>query len=297
MPKVRVGNITLHYLSTGTGPDVVMVHGLAANLAFWGLRIVPLPAARFKVTVYDLRGHGHSEMPPRGYTSSQMVDDLDALLRALGIDRAHLVGHSFGGAVALEFAVRHPERVESLTLADAVLFGVLHARVRPNPERWAALHRWLAQSGVPVPRADSEHALGLLAFLADLEPDQRLRPRADEAFVPFALWRRPAGAAGQWRRLLANTSAVADFATRPALTREQLRTVSLPTLAIYGELSRYRPMGRALERTIPGCRARLVNGAGHFHPLVRPAGFADELSQFLAAPASHGANDGGTNRG
>ena len=76
MPTATVNQIALHFLQIGTGPDVVMVHGLAANLAFWNLAIAPALAQSFRVTTYDLRGHGRSDMPPSGYTMRDMVGDL-----------------------------------------------------------------------------------------------------------------------------------------------------------------------------------------------------------------------------
>src|SRR5687768_18123779 len=100
----------------GEGGDTVMIHGLFASLAFWYLSVMPGLAGRRRVTAYDLRGHGYSDVAESGYTSAEMADDLDALLDQLGIQRAHLIAHSFGGAVALQYALLHPECVLSLTL-------------------------------------------------------------------------------------------------------------------------------------------------------------------------------------
>src|SRR5262249_20812673 len=79
---------------------------------------------RFRVTLYDLRGHGNSECPPRGYTTRDLAEDLTALMDARGIERAHLVGHSYGGAVSLHCAASHPERVRSLTMIDSRLHAL-----------------------------------------------------------------------------------------------------------------------------------------------------------------------------
>src|SRR5688572_7791222 len=109
MSKVRLNGVTIHYRRIpAEGADLVLVHGLATSLTFWYTRIVPLFARDHCVTVYDLRGHGHSEMPSSGYTTADMAEDLHELLQHLDVRQAHLVGHSYGGAVALHYAILHP---------------------------------------------------------------------------------------------------------------------------------------------------------------------------------------------
>src|SRR5689334_20789162 len=131
MPKVRVNGIEIHYQRYGRGPELVMIHGLAANLAFWQVGILAALGRQFSVTVYDLRGHGYSEMPASGYTSAHMAEDLVALLDALRVYRAHVVGHSFGGVVGLQFAALHPDRLLTLTVADSRVRALQpHQRLR-----------------------------------------------------------------------------------------------------------------------------------------------------------------------
>ena len=73
MPKMRIrSGVTLHYQRVGQGPDVVMIHGLTGNLAVWHLKIIPMLMDRFRILTYDLRGHGYSEMPPSGYSATDI---------------------------------------------------------------------------------------------------------------------------------------------------------------------------------------------------------------------------------
>ena len=88
MRKVLANGIQLHYQQHGQGPDVVLVHGVTSDLSYWLLTVVPRLAERHRVTVYDLRGHGYSDVPPAGYTSRDMAEDLRGLMDALGIERA-----------------------------------------------------------------------------------------------------------------------------------------------------------------------------------------------------------------
>src|SRR5262249_4162706 len=124
MPKANVNGLNMHYQQSGQGRDLVMVHGLFSDLAFWYVSVLPALARGFRGTVYDLRGHGFTDMPPQGYTVSAMAADLHGLLDQLGIERAHFVGHSFGGAVSLCYATLYPERVWSVTLVDASVPGL-----------------------------------------------------------------------------------------------------------------------------------------------------------------------------
>jgi pimeloyl-ACP methyl ester carboxylesterase len=102
MPDVTVNGVRLFYQQYGEGPDVVLVHAVTSNQAVWVFSGLPdaIAAAGFRVTTYDLRGHGMSERPPTGYTSAAMADEFRALHATLSLKPALLVGHSFGGSVA-----------------------------------------------------------------------------------------------------------------------------------------------------------------------------------------------------
>jgi pimeloyl-ACP methyl ester carboxylesterase len=126
MPVALVNGVRLNYVQLDDGgsdarEDLVMVHGLATNMAFWYFKYGVALTNRFRVTLYDLRGHGRSDMPQSGYTPEVLARDLVALLDHLGIDAAHFMAHSFGGVVALNFACERPHRVRSLVLADSHL--------------------------------------------------------------------------------------------------------------------------------------------------------------------------------
>src|SRR5438309_10541706 len=97
MPKVLIeSGLTIHYQQVGQGPNLVMIHGLSGNLAVWHLKMVPLLRDHFRVLTYDMRGHGYSDIPPTGYSTSDMAEDLELLLDELGIESCYLVGHSYG---------------------------------------------------------------------------------------------------------------------------------------------------------------------------------------------------------
>ena len=117
MPTAEVDGAKLAYRVDGHGPPLVLVHAGIADMRMWD-PLVALLDHRFRVVRYDMRGHGETT-----YTAGESsdADDLAALLTALDIEACTLVGASFGGLVALDFAAKHPERVERLVVMDAPL--------------------------------------------------------------------------------------------------------------------------------------------------------------------------------
>lgn len=279
MSRARVRGLYINVQQEGQGPELVLIHGLAADLAFWYFRHLPQLKQNFHVTTYDLRGHGRSDMPLSGYSCKDQANDLATLMDALQIAKAHVVGHSFGALVALALAIDCPERVDRLVIADG-RFSVLQ---RPGTEEyWPYLEAWrahLANRGL-----DDHHkslpGLGVLTSLAEVSE----RVSASEAFVsfsPFASWNGGKRSARLWLRMLASTSAESELQDESVLNLEAIRSMDKPVCAIYGERSFCLPSGQALQRILPDCQVVVVPGAGHFHPLTHPHGFVSSLESFL----------------
>lgn len=132
----HVNNINLRYLDyPGGDPALVMMHGLTANAMTFAL-IAPMLSPRFRVLVPDLRGRGLSDKPPTGYSMDDHAADIIGLLDSLGIQQAVLVGHSFGGMLAMYIAAHYPERTPRFVLLDS---GLLHPSavdlIRPSTSR------------------------------------------------------------------------------------------------------------------------------------------------------------------
>jgi pimeloyl-ACP methyl ester carboxylesterase len=144
MTVVRANGVALHVQEVPpSGPPTgtaVLIHGMAGdNMASWYLTLAhPLADAGMRVLLYDLRGHGRSERPPRGYAFDDFVDDLSALLDHWHVDgRVHLFGNSFGGTVAFGYAARHPERVAGIVAIDSA---------PPTPAWFGRMGRRLSQA-------------------------------------------------------------------------------------------------------------------------------------------------------
>ena len=178
------------------GTPVVLLHGLGGDLEAWRPQLVHLRASR-RAIAYDQRGHGESDRARDGvYTIDALAADLDAVLRALGVDRAVLVGHSLSGTVITAFAAAHPEKVAALVYADAI--GDFAPLGREAVEREVFAER---SFGVAERRASFEEVLGparpetRAAVLAALERQDlpafaglRLSAVRFEGKARFATW-------------------------------------------------------------------------------------------------------------
>src|SRR5688500_1777881 len=114
---VRAGDLDDWTEQVGEGPDVLLIGGAGDTVEAWTFQLDGL-ADRYRLTAFDNRGAGRSPMPPDGFDVTGMADDVAALMRSSGIDRAHVAGYSGGSATAQELALRHPGLVRSLVLVS-----------------------------------------------------------------------------------------------------------------------------------------------------------------------------------
>ena len=270
MPKVLVNGIQIHYQQGGEGQDVVLIHGVTGDLSTWYIGVMPSLAKEFRVTSYDLRGHGHSEGTPSGYTSAHMAADFDGLLESLGIKRAHVVGHSFGATVALHCAALYPDRVASLVLADP---GLPALQPFVDLKQWSHLRdaqAMLKKRGLSIPD-DKWSDLVYMARQALSVP----------RLVPFGLRKQAERSNRRLLRLLDTTSALAEAQEVAGLTLDRIGEVRQPTLAIYGETSRWLQTAQRLQEMMPNCRVAIVKKAAHFFALSKPKMLVRHVRKFL----------------
>src|SRR3954462_14237447 len=155
MPFTTANGLRFHYQQAGAGPEVVLIHGVTGDLSIWFLcEAIQTLAATHRVTAFDLRGHGYSDAPPTGYTSADHAADLFALADALGVGRASLVGHSFGGVVAAHAAALVPGRVESVVFSDPYFPALRHLE---DVSRWGHWQNFRAQADRAGVELSDEH--------------------------------------------------------------------------------------------------------------------------------------------
>jgi 3-oxoadipate enol-lactonase len=133
MPKAQANDIDIYYEVKGDGEPLLLIAGFSSDLTIWSKMVSPL-AEKYRVIVFDNRGVGRSSAPESPYTIRQMADDAAGLLDEIGVDKAHVVGHSMGGMIAQELALAHPQKVNSLIL--------LATCSRPDERNRAIIESW-----------------------------------------------------------------------------------------------------------------------------------------------------------
>jgi pimeloyl-ACP methyl ester carboxylesterase len=241
---VIVNGVATHVQEIGSGPPVVMAHGLLiGSLASWYFTAGPELAREHRVRMYDLRGHGLSARPASGYDTTTLAGDLAALTDDL--PQFDLVGHSWGGLVALRFAMAHPDRVRRLAIVEA-----------PMP---------------PSPAGDD--LMG-----GDVSPENLLAALPDSLRTAVASGKRQAARfVATVVALVRDTSLIADVRGEPTPDATSLR---VPTLLAYGDRSSCLPGGRELAAQIPGAQLHVLAG-GHYLHLDARAELARLLGDFL----------------
>jgi pimeloyl-ACP methyl ester carboxylesterase len=271
MPMITSNGVALHYLQMGSGPDLVMLHGLSGNLAVWHLRMVPLLQQHFRVTTYDLRGHGHSGMPHCGYTTRDMATDLAGLFDGLGIANAHIVGHSFGADIALHFTLLHPDRTRTLTLIEPGIPALVHDRKHADWDGWKYWAEILEQlTGEPVPierRNDVAYMVRRSFEVPVVYGPLRGLPRRKDRVL----------------KLFDTTTMISDYEVVDELTLENIATIPHPKLLIYDGASAWLSTFRVLRELMQNCEPVMLPGSElrHFAPLDAPELLVTHLTRFL----------------
>ncbi|HXP14179.1 MAG TPA: alpha/beta hydrolase [Actinomycetes bacterium] len=268
----------------GSGPVVLLLHGLASNARIWDGVATRLAGAGLRVVALDLRGHGASDQPGSGYDFATVGRDLAAALGGLGLERPVLVGHSWGANVALQFAADRPGTVAGLVLVDGAVLGVAEWAGATREE----VRRRLAPPRFAVPLAD------WLALAGRLDPGGPAGQRWVRDYLRAGVEVDDRGVARS-RFRFDNHMQVVDalYDQRPAALYP---LVDCPVLlcvagdpADGGELAvaKRDAVGRALE-LLPSAHVTWYEDTMHDIPLQRPADLAADLARFAKEVSGRG---------
>ncbi|MDG6923460.1 MAG: alpha/beta hydrolase [Nitrososphaerota archaeon] len=249
MPKIEVNGAQLYYELNGDGDPVVLVHGMSSDHEEWKYQ-VPELSKFFKVITCDLRGHGESSKEESNkFTVELFADDLDGLLKQLGFSKVHLVGHSLGGEVACCFAVKHPQMLKTL---------VLMGEPASSPPGFAFLPLMLK--------------IFSLERIAKMSAPRLLHSATEEKIQMLVKSNKRAGKA--------TVSADAKLVRSFRLPQE-LSSLSVPTLLVYGETDMMKKDVEAVQKAVPNSRLVFIPKAGHLMQIDNPDEFNKALLEFL----------------
>ena len=261
----------LHYLTAGSGDAVILLHGYTQTSRMWRPLIPPL-AKKFKVIAPDLPGIGDSQIPADGLDMKSAAIRVHALVKALGITKARVVGHDIGLMVAYAYAAQFPAETEKLVVMDAFLPGVAGWEdVYNNPGIWHF------RFNGPTPellvkgreRTYFEHYWN--GFAAD--PKHSI-PEADRKAYTIA-YSRPGRMRAGWAYFVSFTQAAKDF-SQLAKTR-----LTMPVLAIGGEKANGQLLGDQMKLVATDAKMVVLKGGGHWLMEERPQETMDALLGFL----------------
>ena len=262
MPRADLGNLSLNYAVQGEGDWVVLIGGYAmGNLQNWA-SYAPVLARKYRVLSFDNRGIGESDAPEGPYSTTMMAADTLALMRQLGIERAHVIGKSLGGAIAQSVALQDPERVRSLVMTSTF--------ARPD-ERTTRMVQWWMQTA---------QGLGFPALF---------RPLLTYFFTSEFFREHPDVVASAEQGLLAAKRNLPGFlATGNAVIThdawDRLGELTMPALLLCGDEDLITPPRHTLEMAarMPRATAKIYPRSGHGFLTERPESF-QLIQEFLAA--------------
>ncbi len=274
----RLSQVVMHYRTAGTGDPVVLLHGWPQTSHEWR-HVMPLLAPRHRVLAPDLRGLGDTTRPLDGYDSRTIATDVAELVRHLGIERYHLVGHDWGGPTAFALACLQPAAVRTLTIVDVTVPGI-GPDLSQGGKRWH--HAFHMTPDLPERLVEGRERDYLEWFYREFswQPSAITSADVDEYVRTYAQPGAMRAGFAYYRNIPRN------IADNRALRESGFR-LPMPVLAVGG--ARMEARGRGAEpeqslREIAGnVEGMVVAESGHFVPEEQPAVLAQRLLAFFAA--------------
>jgi pimeloyl-ACP methyl ester carboxylesterase len=282
---LTVDGVRLHYVETGEGPLVVLLHGFPEFWWSWRHQIPALAAAGFRVVALDMRGYAQSDAPPhwRDYRGERLAADVAGVIEQLSdpeIDggRAHVVGHDWGAVVAWAVATLHPDRVRRVAILNVPHPETMLRTLRRSPKQ--LMHSWYIFF-FQIPRLP-EWLAGRFGrrFLEGAYRDARPGAFTPEDYARYeqALLRSPGGLKGPidyYRAAIRQT---------PKRAREQFLPIAAKVLVIWGEQDRFlsREMATPDPVLVPDVRVVRLPDASHWVQHDEPERVSTLLTEHLS---------------
>jgi pimeloyl-ACP methyl ester carboxylesterase len=274
----EVQHVTIHghrraYVKAGSGPVILLLHGLGCDHTTWE-PVIDTLARRYTVIAPDLLGHGASDKPRADYSVGGYANGMRDLLTVLGIDKVTVIGHSFGGGVAMQFAYQFPERTERMVLVASGGLGpevtpAIRAITTPGFDQLMAL--------LTLPGIRHAGVAGLRALSRSPLPATR---DLDEVATIFDSFKDPAA-----RHAIRHVvRAVVDWRGQIiTMSDRAYLTAAMPMCVVWGRDDHVLPVRHAnhAARLAPKARVEVISNAGHFPHKDHPHRFAKVVHEFI----------------
>jgi len=267
----EVGGVTLHYLTAGHGPAVILLHGYTQTSRMWR-PIMPRLAEKFTVIAPDLPGIGDSSIPKDGLDMKTAAIRIHALAKSLGVQKAEVVGHDIGLMVAYAYAAQFPAETEKLIVLDAFLPGVAGWEdVYNNPGIW----HFRFNGPTPEMLVRGRERIYFDYFWNDFAADKTHSiPETDRAAY-VAAYSRPGRMRAGWAYFVSFQQAAKDFAQ---LSQTKL---TMPVLAIGGDKANGTVLGNQMKLVATNATMIVLKDTGHWVLEEQPKETMDALMKFL----------------
>ncbi len=266
MPSINAGGTELHYLRAGHGEPMLLIQGMSATHMAWGRQFLSPLEESFDCIVFDNRGMGLSGPAQMPFTTADLAGDVAALLDALEIERAHIVGISMGGMIAQELALAHPERILTLNLGATYCGG---------PEGTLMSDEDLQMLGAAMASGDREQVLQAM-WVINLSPDFRVEESRYAAFQEMAVaLRAPKDVVFQQMQACAAHN-----------TSTRLSGIEVSTQVIHGTADRLLGVNNGIQiAALLSVEPQLLVDVGHMFWWEQPERSAALVREHALAPA------------
>jgi pimeloyl-ACP methyl ester carboxylesterase len=260
MPIAQNGSVKIFYDTYGQGTPIVFLHPWSTNGYIWYYQVFPF-ARTNQVIVIDHRGHGRSDKPANGYSIQEHASDVRAVLDAVGVLKAILVGNSIGGMIAMQFTLDNPDRV----IGQLILSS------------GTALGEGMPKEAADAFKKDYEGTFGALMEGAASAKTKRERPEILEVM------RAHFSVQSNFPKHVFDSAMADPNGVFGWNIKSRLSSIKTPTLVVAGEEDQATPVAanKYLADNIPGAKLIVVKDAGHFCQLEKPLEFSAMLKEFV----------------
>jgi pimeloyl-ACP methyl ester carboxylesterase len=268
--SINVGDMNIFYLSAGSGPAVVLIHGFGETSHVWK-HVIPVLSKKFRVIAPDLPGIGDSDIPKDGLDMTTSAVRIHKAVKSLGINKSRIVGHDFGVMVGYAYAAQFPEETEKLVLMEAPLPGITGFEKAYNGPEW----HFRFHGPTPEKLVEGRERTYFEHFWNDFAFDASHSIPEEDREIYTEKYSRPGRMHAGWQYYISFQKAAEEF---PQFAKTKLK---MPVLAIGGDKTNGPLLSEQVKLVATDPETIVLKDTGHWLMDERPDAVIDALSKFL----------------